>query len=108
LVCQYCGKRSFDRGGAERHTGVEKVYNRWIEQNTITVSVIGEVYHKDYHLTKVDPGKWQTYEYKRVTGVDQLLALLKADSEFQELLKHQMVADAFGELETVVRMHENV
>lgn len=107
--CKHCGERSFDRGGAERHSGIEQVRNRWLEQDRITLTSEGEVYDENYQIVNnPGPNQWAEYRLNPVTDVDRLLRMLADSPEFQELLKHQMVADAFGELETVVRMHENV
>jgi hypothetical protein len=54
-------------------------------------------------------GGLDTWKYKPVTGVDKILKLLQDDSEFQELCKeHPNVDTAFGQFDTLIKLHENL
>jgi hypothetical protein len=109
LKCKHCDERSFDRSTAKEHRGVEQVRNRWLEQNRIAITQEGEVYDDDYQLASPSTAKnFAEFHYQPITEVDKILRMLADNAEFQELCKHQMVADAFGELETVVKLHENL
>ena len=49
------------------------------------------------------------WEYKPITDVGLALRNLNAMPQFRELRnKHQMIDDAWGELETVVKLHEDI
>lgn len=108
LKCRVCGHRSFDRDGAYKHAGVEQVRNRWIENNMITLTDKGDVYHKhDYQV--IDRGQnWKTYGFQPLIGVEQHLHNLENDSEFEKLLENQMVRDAFGQLQVAVKLHQGL
>ena len=109
LKCKLCDERQFEDGGAgETHKGVNSVKHRWLEQNILMMSASdGEVYDPDY-LPVNTGSNWVTFEFQKLTGVQKILKILKEDQEFKKLAEHQMVADAFGELEAVIKMHEGI
>lgn len=109
LRCKHCGQRHMETDGATRHRGVEQAKNRWVEQNIVWLTAEGEVYDPDYEcVTPPTASTMGTFKFKPITGTQRLLNQLRDDPEFRKLCHHQMVADAFGELETVVKMHENI
>ena len=79
----------------------------WIEKNELRLTASSDVYNDDY--VKISSSvALDVYKYQPVTEVGKILNLLKASDEFTELRKHTMIDDAFGELETVIKMHEGI
>lgn len=105
--CSKCGDRTFEHD-SKKHAGVTQVKLRWIECNKIVGTTELDVYDPDYSQ-KLKNQNWMSYEYKPMSGIECLMNHLKTDQEFRELYnKHQMVQDAYDELETVIKMHENI
>ena len=111
-----CGERRFkvDKKPdpyheVDDHSSLAKSRERWVHGNYLQLTDDSEVFDADYQNTQ-PPGASSCgiWRYKPVTDVDVALTQLKSVPEFQKLRKHQMVDDAFKQLETVVAMHENI
>ncbi len=109
-----CGARRMeveDRsyiGSAERHKGLVKAKYCWVESGGLQITTQADVYSPDYEKVKSLGPNIDYWEYKPVTEVGKILNQLKNNEEFQDLCKNQMVDDAFGELETTIKLHENI
>jgi len=92
---------------AESRGGLMRAKHAWIEKNELRLTASSDVYNDDY--VKISSSvALDVYKYQPVTEVGKILNLLKASDEFTELRKHTMIDDAFGELETVIKMHEGI
>lgn len=107
LRCE-CGKRSFAEGEGSSHRGVQIAKHFWIEQNEIFITPDGFVFHGDYKLVSKPTDPLRRFTYKPLTDVQQALEALKENPHFQTLYQHQSVADAFGQLEVMVKLHDTV
>lgn len=95
-------------GSADRHKTLNKAKHLWVETGRLQITDEADVYDPDYVMTSPAKHSVRYWDYKPVTEVDKIIRMLKASDEFKELCKHQMVEDAFGELETVIKMLENI
>lgn len=107
-----CGKRQFEylKGGREAmgHRGITKARLLWEEKGKLQLTKLADVYDDNYSCTKQysDSGIW---EYQPITEIGKIMNMMRDNEEFQELCTdHQMVEDAWGELETVIKLHENI
>ena len=110
-----CGKRRMvyhDSGyaldAARRHDKITKAKHCWVETGRLRISNEAEVYDPDYEMVSDPNHSVRYWDYKPITEVGLILKKLKTNEEFQEMLQHKMIADAFGELETVIKMHEKL
>jgi len=105
--CKLCGERGFDRPrDSLNHKSLTKAKMRWIELDMITGTKEIEVYDENYQLYNQSSN---IYKFQPMTGTQRILKYLKNDSEFKDLCNnHKMIKDAFGELETAVKLHENI
>lgn len=95
---------------AARHPSLVKAKHLWVERGELLVSKDAIVYDDDWECvvkpTDNSMGKW---EYKPLTTVEQHLRNLERCAEFCELIaEHQLVADAYGEFETAVKLHSGL
>ena len=91
----------------DTHGGLMRAKHAWIEKDELRLTASSDVYNDDY--VKISSSvALDVYKYQPVTEVGKILNLLKASDEFTELRKHTMIDDAFGELETVIKMHEGI
>ena len=108
-----CGARKFDiekstgYSGTNTHGGLMRAKHAWLEKNELRITDKSDVYDDNYTLIDSSRSMY-IYAYQPVTGVEKILNLLKNNDEFGELRKHQMIDDAFVQLETVIKMHENL
>jgi len=94
---------------AKSHSSITKAKHKWEQQGVIQLTVSGEVYSDDYvNIIAPQKDRTGTWKHKPITEVGLLMKQLADSPEFQEIRKHQMVADAYGELEAVIAMHENI
>lgn len=108
MICADCGKRRFDYDGGQRNPVIVQAATSWLQDNEIHMSRYGILYLLDYQLTHGAGKQWHKYEYQPITGPERILHKLKQDAEFSELHKHQMVADALSEFETVLKLHKDI
>ena len=93
-----------------RHSGINKAKHKWIENGVLLLSDSAQVYNDDWECT-IKPtdkslGRW---DHKPLTTVEQHLRNMKRCEEFRKLIaEHQMVADAYGEFETAVKLHSGI
>lgn len=95
---------------AAKHNSLIKARHYWIERGELLISNNAVVYNDDWTCVKpatdTSLGKWV---YKPLTTVEQHLRNLERCAEFRELVaEHQMVADAYGEFETAVKLHSGL
>ena len=108
-----CGERRLtgaSHSPASYHTGIIKAKHRWKETNKLLLSDEADIYNNDYQCTQPPTGsKLGTYEYLPQTGIQKIISVLKSDVEFVELHNnHTLVAEAFAEFQTVVKLHEGL
>lgn len=96
------------RSMAERHSSIINAKHKWIENRQLQLTDDANIYAEGYITDSPSNWKVKIYKYEPVTEIDKIINLLKQSNEFTQLRKHQMVEDAFGELVTVVKMHENL
>ena len=108
LKCD-CGARKItgnEVGHASRHSGVIKAGHAWVESNELMISPQASVYNDDYQPSTSPIGK---YSYRPLTGIQRIIASLKADEEFSKLHHdNKLVADALAEFETIIKLHEGL
>ena len=90
-----------------QHGPITRARHAWIEQETLRITSKADVYDDNYQQTDVQT-HINTWEYKPITGVQKIVNSLRDDQEFKQLQSHQLVADAFAQLETVIKLHENI
>jgi hypothetical protein len=95
-------------GGAARHKTLNKAKHLWVEVGDLQISDDAEVYDEGYRMISHPQQQVRVWRYKPVTEIDKILNMLRNTDEWKNLSKHQMVDDALGELETVIKLHENV
>lgn len=101
-------KKPHEYYDVENHKGAARAKARWETSGDMNASDEADVFDPDYVMVQQGNGI-NVWKYKPTSGVEKILKLLKNDPEFQTLCeKHSMVDDAFGELETVIKMHENI
>jgi hypothetical protein len=110
LSCRHCNHRSFDRGYEHskyrKHASIEQVRLQWLENNEVQLTrPRGTLYDRvNYSLTNQSQD-WEVYSYKSLTVVEQHIARLEQNHEFQEMCKNQMISDAFDQLQLVIKLH---
>jgi len=95
---------------AARHKSLVNAKHLWIERGELLVSICATVYNDDWECvrkaTDTDLGKWV---YKPLTTVEQHLRNLERCAEFHELItEYQIIADAYGEFKTAVKLHSGI
>lgn len=106
-----CGHRRITFGtdsyGCHSHKGITHAKHAWIEQHKLVITSDANIYDDNYQMTSA-PGQIQQWEFKPITGVQQIVNSLRDDQEFQKLQSHNLVAAAFEQLETMIKLHENI
>lgn len=118
LECMDCGENRHvsinanfskrEQGVGKRHSSIVAAKHDWIERKRLNLTSKSDIYDDNYACTEPMTVKVRCWEYRPVTEMEKILIMLQENDEFQELCKNQMVADAFGELETVIKMHEGI
>jgi hypothetical protein len=103
-ICDRCGSRQMEYDDAEiegrnyavsGNSSVAERRSKWIRGGVIvTPKNLADI-------TYVDPN------YAPLRGYEQWVNGFKKDPEMAELLKHQMVDDALGQLEVAIKLHVN-
>jgi hypothetical protein len=93
-----------------RHGTIVKAKHQWIENGILLASNKAHIFDKDWVCvekpTSTSLGKW---EYKPLTTVEKHLRNMERCDEFRKLIEeHQMIADAYGEFETAVKLHSGI
>jgi hypothetical protein len=110
-----CGKREMTESERTKrsrhsvaHSGITHAEHLWVIKDILSISGDANVYDDNYYMTAKNTDV-NTWKYRPVTGVGEILKLLEDDSEFQVLCKEQPnVETAFGDFEAVVKLHENL
>jgi hypothetical protein len=111
-ICRECGKNRHVSGKPAHlmiHAAMNNSILLWKENGMLALTSKCNIYDENYESTSPSHFEIKTWKYKPMTGVGRILKTLEDDPEFIELsTSHAMVADAFGELETVIKLHEGM
>ena len=113
--CAACGENrcvvindgfpAYHKASAKKHSSIALAVHLWKEKNELQLSKEATVFCDDYETNTPLPKDVRIWKYKPLTGIDKILKTLANDKEFSELAsKHQMVDDAFGQLEVAVKL----
>jgi len=78
----------------ERHCDVALQRSKWV--------IAGVISHFD--PASID---FLDHKYAPLRGWENVIKALKRDPEFKEMLKHQMIDDALGQLEVAAKLYAN-
>ena len=92
--------------GIKRPHSLNIAVAAWVDHNYLLLKTDGDVIDDDY--SKSPKGISGRYDFRPLNGIEEMVEALRNDPKFKKVSNHQMVADAMEELETVIKMHENL
>lgn len=91
----------------ENHDSASNISKRWEHSGELYLTTDAAVFDNNYKRVMTS-SHFEKWEYHPIGDMEQAIKHLKNHPEMRELCKHQMVEDAFKQLETVIAMHENI
>jgi len=106
--CAKCKTRKVLRAGLSERSAtyaLNVAAKAWQDHNYILMSSSGRIISDDFRPSKMDSVR---YNYRPLNSIEEMIEALRKDPKYKKVSNHEMVADAMEQLETVIKMHENL
>lgn len=103
LVCKNCGKRSIISDDAKADG------RKFAMEGHSEIAIQRAIWEETGKITgyRNDSITWVDKSYAPLKGFEEIINSLKKDPEFKDMLQHQMIDDALGQLEVAVKLYVN-